>query len=607
MKALLQDTKRRLRTVADSWISLLPPALKRWPHWPVRLLNALEGFHIWFAQLTRKVEPLISLAAITMAVLWALGTWNVDPNPDAYYHLGVAAAYAAALAHGEWMSVLPVLPFTILGADPFPNVYLLQHLLLAPLTWVLSPFNAIYVAMGLSGWALLASIYFVLRGWGVRGAIWWTQLVWLASPILYSYVIYLKGSALFLILLVWAVDALVRRKFGQLFVYSWLAGYSYVASYLLVPVAGCFALAALIYRRRWEWQSIAATALGFAAATLINPAFPSNIELLLLEFNNALRFPGAWEAGLWIGAEWQGISLHALGTYLGFAFGPWAVIVLVLAARQQSGRVLGACLVTGLFALALAFYAGSKGASMAAVLYCLLVPLALYRINPRPWLSWVALLWLGGVLAYGHTQGYINYENRSGQSFVQDARRIALTAHRAAGDGKVITAPWSDFPWLFYFNPHNYYVAGMNLGFLEQSTGQLSAYQRLYSGQIRRPEIVLPRCFLSNLLIMHRYPGLEGEQRLLATLRAKKEYFTEIEIAGTYPSARVIFSLNEVRVVDELETLAAAEAFPACTEPPSPQAVAGISAGTAPSSSIQVSDRDGKMSDEGAAEGESSP
>lgn len=572
-RALNLKLKTHLQTAAALWHNHpSSPAL-----WGPRLFHWLEHSHLRFAQATDRIEPAIFFSILALMLIWILGTWNISPNPDAYYHMGVAASYMAAWVNDQWLRLFPMLPFTILAADPFPNAYLLQHLLLSGLTRVLPADQALFAGMGLTGFALIASLYLVLRGCQVRGAIFWAQLGWLASPSLFTYTLFLKGASVFLILTVWLINALIRKRNLHIFLISLAIGYSYVAAYLIIPIAACFTLAALLYERRWQWQPVAITTGAYLLATLINPGFPSNIQLILLEFGHALNFPGDRAAGIWIGAEWSHISLHSLVQSLGFALGPWLLLTLLLPFKGPVLYRLGSCLTLSIFSLAIAFYAGSKGIALAAILMSLALPIALQELNGRPWTVWATALWLLAIVSL--VQPQIMQFKSDRPSFIHQAAYMARQANAHAGDNRVILAGWSDFPWLLYFNPRNYYVAGMNLLFLQASPERLHAYQKLLSGQIKHPEILIPRCFYADLVITDRQqrpirPSLYQQLR-------QNPFFTELQLE--HPMPRAFFLLDRTKVEPELarfstlqsttQTEATAEpansrsTLPACSEP----------------------------------------
>ena len=94
-----------------------------------------------FARLWIRYEPLLLLALpIALAVLVCSSTYTTDP--DAYFHLGCARR----IVEGGCIRSLPELPYTTL-AEPFPNLYLGQHLLLAPIVWLLPPTLALEVGV----------------------------------------------------------------------------------------------------------------------------------------------------------------------------------------------------------------------------------------------------------------------------------------------------------------------------------------------------------------------------------------------------------------------------------------------------------------------------
>ena len=124
------------------------------------------------------LAPIVALVVVVPAVLLALtSSAGHVPNLDSYYHTGTARLYAEQ----GWLSSFPWLEHTTLGAR-FPNVHLLQHLLLAPLAYWDSSDDVMSHGAVLLATALVLSIALVLRRWGVRGAWLFAGLGIFASP-----------------------------------------------------------------------------------------------------------------------------------------------------------------------------------------------------------------------------------------------------------------------------------------------------------------------------------------------------------------------------------------------------------------------------------------
>jgi len=137
------------------------------------------------------LAPVLALAILVPAVLLGLtNSAGHAPNPDSYYHAGTARLYAE---HG-WLSNFPWLEHTALGAH-FPNVHLLQHLLLAPLAYWDAPDDVMSHAAVFLTTAVVVSIALVLRRWGVRGAWLFASLGISLPPWPFSTVAFSKAAA----------------------------------------------------------------------------------------------------------------------------------------------------------------------------------------------------------------------------------------------------------------------------------------------------------------------------------------------------------------------------------------------------------------------------
>ena len=95
--------------------------------------------------------------------------------------------------------------------------------------------------------------------------------------------------------------------------------------------------------------------------------------------------------------------------------------------------------------------------------------------------------------------------------------------------GEMIVLPGDDFPGFFYFNTHNTYPVGLNTEFLRRTAPKrFDAFQRLYEGNAKRPERLLPVYFdNARYPIARATPRRRGEIALLNQMDAN-EHFTEL-------------------------------------------------------------------------------
>jgi hypothetical protein len=95
--------------------------------------------------------------------------------------------------------------------------------------------------------------------------------------------------------------------------------------------------------------------------------------------------------------------------------------------------------------------------------------------------------------------------------------------------GEMVVLPWDDFPGFFHFNTHNHYPVGLNLEFLRRtSPTRFDAFRRIYEGNAKRPERLLPTFFDdARYIIARAQPRHRGEIALLKRMDAN-EHFTEL-------------------------------------------------------------------------------
>ena len=468
------------------------------------------------AQRTDLLQGLLLGLVLLLPFVWVF-TGNYTPNPDSYYHSHLAHSYA----QGDWLyDGLPWLPYTLLGESPFPQVYMLSHLLLAPLHWFLSPEDALLTGAALTGSALLLSIFWVLRLWGVVASFWWGIGAWLMAPLLITYILTLKGAAIFLPLFIWVLDALVRRRPRRLLLFTWLSTYAYVGAPVLLPIAACFTLSALLLERRLVLWPITMTALGLAGGLLLHPYFPANLEHVLHEFSSYTLTTGGflaseWQqltdldmvaSGRWLAAEGQDLDLQQirdLGGWL-LALTPVAIVLSLLAnSREQLAVVLVLCiLAAGTLA------SGSKLMILFLLVAALYIPLALHRFAQGK--NWVVLMVLPLVLTVMVQQvpqllepdGVSQARNALSQNrqLAEAVRDAAAELETVSEDGQeapkpIVVVPWDAFPYMLYFNPDNRYIAGMNVLFMDPKSAAFLTYYHLYEGNFDDPEVALPHFY----------------------------------------------------------------------------------------------------------------
>lgn len=464
------------------------------------------------ARPTPLALELLLLALVPAAIAWIVFAPGYGPDPDAGFHLGCARLYATE----GWIGSFPWLPFTAL-AENFPNVYLGQHLLLAPLARVLEPGAAVLAGTFLLGTAQALSLWLVLRKWGVRWAAAWTVLGLCASSYSVAYLTSLKGGSTFYVLLPWFADALWSRSVRRTFLLAWLSVYVYVGATILVPMALVLVVALGLWERRWPFALVAATLGGILAGMVVNPFWPDHWEHTARELGSVfLRTVPEIEAIR--GGEWMQLEGKRIAAIAGAPLAAWlACLVLHLARgeRAPAGAAAGATVALGLFAGGL--FGGAKMLFLFLLLSALFLPLLARELVVPRWL-------LGLALALGVANAAWSVHTRRAQSsgfpVPAEYRAMGELLARSSEPDELVLSAWDDFCGLFLFDRHNRYVAGFNVEFLHRTDPQrFRAYYLLYEGEVKEPAKTMAKHFPgARFVLVRRVPRRPGEATLAQTL-----------------------------------------------------------------------------------------
>jgi len=460
----------------------------------------------------RLAGELLVLAVVPAVLVWLVFTPGYTPDPDAGFHVGCARLYATQ----GWISEFPWLGHTALGPH-FPNVYLLQHLLLAPIAGLLDPEPAVLLSTVLLGTALAVSLWLVLRRWQVRHAALWTVLGLFASQYSVVYLSSLKGGSTFYVLLPWFADAVWSRAPRRTFLLAWLSVYVYVGASILVPMVVVLVVAHGVWERQWPWRLVVATLGGILCGMVVNPFWPDHWSHTAHELGSVfLRTVPEIEALR--GAEWMSIHGRLIAELAGPMLVAWlACLVLHLrtGTRARAGAAAGAAVALGLFGGSL--LGGPK------ILYLFLLTSAIFLpllARELPWPRWSVAGILVLALANAAWNVRFRYHERDSFPPMSEYRLLAQLLERETAEGELVLTPWDDFCGLFLFDQRNTYAAGFNVEFLHRTDPQrFRAYASLYEGEVEQIAKTVERRFPgTRVVVARRLPRRPGEQTLLQRL-----------------------------------------------------------------------------------------
>jgi hypothetical protein len=226
----------------------------------------------WF----RSAAVVFPVAASIFAAVFA--RFPVLYDVDGYYHLAVARAYAerGVFTTLEWAR------FSIMH-DGFGDKEFLFHVLLVPFVTLGDPSRGGLLALAVFN----AAVATVLAHAGLRAIGRWgfvvPLLVYATSMDFALRMVRLRPELLSLLLLLIAVHLAGTRRMKLLGLVAFLYALSYTAFQAFFGLCLVFFLSQLLARGERDWRIISYPALGIALGLVINPHFPSNIQVWLVQ------------------------------------------------------------------------------------------------------------------------------------------------------------------------------------------------------------------------------------------------------------------------------------------------------------------------------------
>ena len=408
-------------------------------------------------------------------------------DPDGYYHTQMARL----LSSGNFLTRFPWLSAAT-WAKNFADQHFLYHILLIPFVKI-SPIAGAQIFNALTGAVFAAIFHSLLKSQKISYPKLWTLFCLFASSGFLFRLSLVKATGLSLCLMFLFIKFLQDRKPKKLFIIAFIFVWTY-GGFVFLPVilalqaaawlgSGWLAEKKLIPAviqtaiKNGLWKIFVYPAFGIILGLLLFPHAP---DLLRQLYNQIFQAGLAYKIS--VGREWNRSSLQDLLSGNGFVFFAWifASAWIFAKARQQlkNSRLLF------LFFLALFFLALSvkskrfiEEAVPFMVLFsaCALQPFLLSYPWPkiktkfRQNFSFGFPLVMGAlcilIITLAKTQAVAqNLHKPMPISHFQGVSQYLLAS---SSPGEIVfNTTWDTFPQLFFLNPQNYYVTGMDPMFM---------------------------------------------------------------------------------------------------------------------------------------------
>lgn len=419
----------------------------------------------------RRAALQIALAVILLVMGWIEFAGPAILDNDGYYHIRWAKMLRESFPH---LPAFKALPLTILDEQHYVDHHYLFHLLLIPFTFGDLRVGAKLAAVVFSSLGIL-SVFALLVSYRVRYRwLWLLPLIASSEPFLYRMSM-TRAPALSLALLGVGTYLIFERKPLLLALLSFVFVWSYSLFPLMMSLAVAHAVTIYLSERRFEFRPILATAIGIVAGLVINPYFPKNLAL----FREHLLMKTGGTYAVDVGVEWYPYDTWVI---LGSSALAFVIFVVALLAFDYRRRTRDAKPLFFLFASTMFLLMAFKSRRFIEYWPPFAVAFAAFTISPK--LETVSFAWMArtrdrviaalaasavtvlAVLGMCAVVFQARADVRSeADPFAYKGASEWLAANTPAGS-MVFNTDWDDFPMLFYYNPGNTYIVGLDPTYL---------------------------------------------------------------------------------------------------------------------------------------------
>lgn len=399
------------------------------------------------------------------------------------------------------------LPLTTLNEADYVDHHYLFHLLLVPFTVGEDMrLGAKWAAVTFASLGIL-SLYGLLVSFDVRYRWWWLAPIMASSePFLYRMSM-TRAPALSLGLIGLGAYLLLKRKYAGLGLLSFAFVWYYSLFPLILILALFYTIAVYLAERRLEWRAPLYSLVGILAGLVINPYFPKNLRLL---YEHVLMKATATSGySVDVGVEWYPYETWVLLTSSGLAF---VVFFTGLAAFEYRRRGHDLKPLFFLFVSLLLMMMTFKSRRFIEYWPPFAAIFAAFTISPRlaefdrSWFrrdrdriiagmtAAIAAVVIAISMILTVNQARADMKGESGPYDYKGASEW-IAANVPAG-AMIFNTDWDDFPMLYYYNPNNPYIVGLDPTYLyDRDPGLWKLYARITLGEEEDPADLIRQRF----------------------------------------------------------------------------------------------------------------
>lgn len=437
---------------------------------------------------SRFVQSAAGFSLILVVMAWIEFSGPAILDNDGYYHIRWAAMLKESAPGLPRFSQLPL---TTLNERDYVDHHYLFHVLLIPFTSLDMRVGAKLAAAFFSG-AAIASLFALLVVYRVPYRwLWLAPLVLSSQPFLYRMSM-TRAPALSIVLLGVGSYLILERRLRWLAVLSFVFVWTYSLFPLIVVFAAAHAITVYLAQRRIDLSTLGASVAGVILGLVVNPYFPKNLIL----FWEHLGMKVTAQYSVDVGVEWYPYETWAMleSSALAFAIYFVALVAFDFRARARDQKPLFFLIISLVFLL-MAFKSRrfiEYWPPFAVLFAAFTLGGPLKRFNHKVFSRALdravaavaaALVIVVMVVAMGLTlwQARVNVREETDPTAYKGASEW-IAANTPAGS-MIFNTDWDDFPMLYYYNPNNSYIVGLDPTYLYDRDQQLwKLYARITLG-----------------------------------------------------------------------------------------------------------------------------